>query len=563
MALAFFFYTPYGMDWGSYGYADWDYSYFAHAVPVWTIKYFHQFPLWNPYVRGGFSLIGNPQNPSPFSLTFFMSLLAGPIAGVKIGNILNAIAGMAGMYVLMGYFNTVWIARILAALVLAFNGTVAYHLSQGHFMWMTMMYWPWMMLFFLKGLDNRLWIYPAALMLSLQFWGASTSVLAFTAAVLLLLAVFFALRDKKIGHLLRFAELMGAFVIFSAPRLFMVMETLYRFPRVIGNEDIQIPWKVFYYAFFCRDQLHDHVQGLVVREYSAYVGLIPCILTVVLFFQWKKFWPYLCLLLFALVMAFGNAPYSPFWPVFHAIGGGYFHFSTRSFLIAVFFIALSSGLALSYVLECWQTKYPAIVLIALAALVFVMVDFVLVLSPLRQLSVANARQYEGFQSNIPFSQLDVSLKQEFRYSNSFMMDLLLRNTGTSNGYEALPVPSFVHARNAPGYRGEFYLQGGAGNIAVASWSPNRWDVKLNLLSRDVLMVNQNFDPGWKTEPPRKVLNVNGLLGVELTPDDPEIVFYYCPFNFILGCWITFLGLLAIIWDMAIARRGSNKIRGAY
>ena len=152
VALAVSFYAPIGMDWGVYGKADWDYSTFLHAVPAWTVKYFHEFPLWDPYLRGGSTLIGNPQNPSPLSLTFLLSLIAGPVAGIKLGNILNAVVGMAGMYVLMGYFDTIWIARILAAVVLAFNGTVAYHLSQGHFMWMMTMYWPWMIFFFLKGI---------------------------------------------------------------------------------------------------------------------------------------------------------------------------------------------------------------------------------------------------------------------------------------------------------------------------------------------------------------------------------------------------------------------------
>lgn len=549
MALAVSFYAPLGMDWGAYGQADWDFSNFVHAVPVWTVKYFHEFPLWDPYLRGGSTLIGNPQNPSPLSVTFLLSLIAGPVAGIKLGNILNAVIGMAGMYMLMGYFDVIWIARILAAVVLAFNGAVAYHLSQGHFMWMMTMYWPWMILFFLKALDNRRWVYPAALILSLQFWGAATSSFAFAVAILVLLTLLFAWRDKKAGHLLRFAEMMGAFVVFSAPRLFMVMETLYRFPRVIGNEDMQVPWSVFYYAFLCRDQVHNHVPGLKVDEFSAYVGLIPWVLAALLFFQWKKCWPYLCLLLFSLVMAFGNSPYSPFWPVFRMLGGGYFHFSTRSFLMSVFFIAMASGLSLSYLVLRWREKYPAVAFIACAGVIFVMVDLFAVLSPLRQFAVANARQYEDFQPGIPFSQLDVTLKQEFRYSNSFMMDLLLRNTGTANGYDALPTPLHVLAKNSPHYRGEFYLQDGVGKLDIVSWSPNKWDMKVQVPQKDVLMINQNFDPGWRTDPPRKTLNVGGVLGVEVTPEDPEIVFYYLPFNFILGCWVSLLGLIAVGWDI--------------
>jgi len=552
--LAVLFYGPVDGDWQSYGTADWDYSNFMHAVPAWSIKYFHELPLWNPYVRGGCSLIGNPQNPSPFSLTFLLSLLAGPIAGVKLGNILNAVVGMTGMYVLMGYFNTLWIARILAAVVLAFNGTVAYHIAQGNFMWMMAMYWPWMMLFFLKGLDKRLWMYPAALMLSLQFWGGGTYPFAFVIWIFVLLTVFFAWRDKRAGYGLRLAEMIAAFVVFCAPRLFMVMETLYRFPRVTLNDSSQVPWSVFYYAFLCQDQIHDHLPGLTVTEFSAYVGLIPCALTVVLFFHWKKFWPYLCVLLFSLIMALGNSPYSPFWPVFHALGAGYFHFSTRSFLISVFFVAFTGGLSLSYLISRWRDKYPRVLLLACVAVIFVMVNLFAVLSVTRKFTVTNARPYEDFQPSIPFSQLDVTQSQEFRFGNSFMMDLLLRNTGTANGYDALPIEPHVHAKNSPMYRGEFYLQNGPGLLELASWSPNRWDVKIRVPHRDILVVNQNFDFGWRTSPPKPLVNVNGVLGVEVTPEDSVIVFQYLPFNFILGLWVSVLGLIAMAWDLGQAKR---------
>ena len=547
--LALLFWSPLWMDLNSYGVADWDFSNFRHAVPAWSVKYFHAFPLWDPYLRGGTTLIGNPQNPAPFSVTFLMSLLVGPLAGLKWGNIFNAVAGMAGMYVLLGRFNTVWVARILAALLLAFNGTVIYHVSQGQFMWMMTMYWPWMIFFFLKGLDERLWVYPAALMLSLQFWGGGTYPFAFAILIIGFLAVLLALRDKKAGYLLRFAETMGAFVIFSAPRLFMVVETLYRFPRVTLNEDALVPWSTFYYGFLCPDQTHEHLLNLKVSEFSAYVGLIAIVLTVIVFFQWKKFWPYLCILLFSLVMAFGNSPYSPFWPVFHGLGAGYFHFSTRSFLISVFFIAMASGIALSYLVLLWKERFPWIAWIALAGTVFVMGDLFVVLSPVVKSSVTMARPSRDFDPSEDFKQIEVSEKQRYRFGNSSMVDLLLSNTGSSNGYDALPIPSYARPLKDPQYRGEFLLQNGLGKIQGVSWSLDRWEVKLNLSGKDILIVNQNFDPGWKTNPPKNILNVKGLLGVEAGPEDTSIVFYYFPFNFMIGMWVSLMGLIAIGWDI--------------
>jgi len=544
--LAVYFYSA---GWGVLGKDDWDELTFLHAVPAWTIKYFHQFPLWDPYLRGGSSVIGNPQNPSPLSISFLLSLIFGPLAGIKLGNILNAVIGMAGMYVLMGFWDTIWIARVLAAVVLACNGAVVYHVEQGQYMWMMTMYWPWILFLFLKGLEKRAWMYLAALALSLQFWGGSTYPFAFDIAILALLTTLFALRDKKAAYFFRFTEMMAAFVIFSAPRLFMAIETLYRFPRVTINEDTQVPWNIFYYAFLCRDQVNNHIPGLKIDEFSAYVGLIPLILAVVLFYQWKKYWPYLCVLLFSLGLGLGNSLYSPFWPVFHLLGAGYFHFSTRSFLISVFFIALTCGLSLSWLVLRWREKYPIIVLIACAGVVFVMFDLVIVLSPVRQFALTDERSYQDFQPGIPFSQLEVNDKQRYRFGNSSMMGLLIKNAGTSNGYDALPITSHVRPSNSQGYKGEFYLQDGSGKLEMVSWTPNKWDVKVEVFQKDILVVNQNYDPGFRCDPPRKVLDIDGLLGVEVSPEDTRLVIYYLPFNFVLGLFVSLLGLVAIGWDI--------------
>lgn len=551
--LAVFFYAPWGSGWQVYGTDDWDYSNFMHAVPAWSLKYFHRLPLWDPYLRGGSTLIGNPQNPAPLSLTFLMSLIAGPVAGIKIGNILNAVIGMAGMYVLLRYFDAIWIARVLAGAILALNGTVVYHTSQGQFMWMMTMYWPWMLLFFLKGLKERLWIYAAALMLSLQFWGGGTYPFAFALSAFGLLAVLLALRDKKGGYLMRWAEMLAAFVVFSAPRLFMVMETLYRFPRVTVNEDAQVPGSVFYYALLCRDQIHNHIPGLKIDEVATYVGLIPCLLAAALFFQWRKFWPYLCVLIFSLALALGNSPGSVLWPVFHLLGGGYFHFSTRSLLISVFFIAMAAGLSLSYLVVRWGAKYPAVAGMACATAIFVLVDLCVVLAPVRNFAVTNAAQHQHFDPANPFSQLEVTEKERYRFGNSSMLDLLLHNTGTSNGYDALPIPVHVLPRNSAGYRGEFYFQNG-GVPQIVSWQPDRWQLRLGASTTDILVVNQNFDPGWKTDPPAKLVNAGGLLGRPVSPSDRSMVFYYLPFNFVLGCWVSFLGLLAAGWDIYSVHR---------
>jgi uncharacterized membrane protein YfhO len=76
-------------------------------------------------------------------------------------------------------------------------------------------------------------------------------------------------------------------------------------------------------------------------------------------------------------------------------------------------------------------------------------------------------------------------------------------------------------------------------------------VKLQVIKRDILVVNQNFDFGFRTDPPRKLINVGGLLGVEVSPQDSRLTIFYLPFNFMLGLWVSLLGLMVIAWDWCI------------
>ena len=105
---------------------------------------------------------------------------------------------------------------------------------------------------------------------------------------------------------------------------------------------------------------------------------------------------------FSLGMALGNSPYSPFWPVFHFLGGGYFHFSTRSFLISVFFIAMVRAFIVLFG-SALAGKISHCCFYRVLGVVFVIAIF-LPSSHRSAVMVTNARQYHDFEPSIPFSQ---------------------------------------------------------------------------------------------------------------------------------------------------------------
>ena len=135
--------------------------------------------------------------------------------------------------------------------------------------------------------------------------------------------------------------------------------------------------------------------------------------------------------------------------------------------------------------------------------------------------------------------------------------MLPLNIGIVNGYDALPIVSHARVQGTSGYRGEFYLQNSPVLPKVVSWVPDRWVVRTQVDHPDVLVVNQNFDPGWRTVSGEKPVDVNGLLGVPVAAGVQEVQLYYMPFSFLLGLWVCLAGLVLIGWDIFNLRYRSN------
>ena len=182
---------------------------------------------------------------------------------------------------------------------------------------------------------------------------------------------------------------------------------------------------------------------------------------------------------------------------------------------------------------------------------------------------------------------------------SAMYPAFLRNEGTLNGYEPTHFPTRALAYNDPNYQGEVFFIGTEQNnetkVHLLYWSPNKiianvtnasavpslplrgtkqsddtstleshgspgavLSVKDGSLPRlatpvcstaqafrvGTLVLNQNFAKDWKaisTVPKRvrrPVESYNGLVSTHLFVGDKQIVFYYLPVSFIIGCVIT-------------------------
>ena len=137
----------------------------------------------------------------------------------------------------------------------------------------------------------------------------------------------------------------------------------------------------------------------------------------------------------------------------------------------------------------------------------------------------------------------------------------LANRGTTRGYGVVPVPSRAAPAERRDYRGEAYLVGAGGEVRLAQWTPNRLVLDVRAEGRGVLVVNQNYLPGWSArretaedEGPAAVISHAGLLAVRVAPEHRRVVLRYLPRSFVVGAVMSVATLLALVL-LGLRRRG--------
>jgi len=163
-----------------------------------------------------------------------------------------------------------------------------------------------------------------------------------------------------------------------------------------------------------------------------------------------------------------------------------------------------------------------------------------------------------------------------RPSNADMYRNLRRGVGTIDFQAAVRLPThavpalFIRrdgsAKRNPDYRGEVVLSNGKGSAKLEMLSPNRLVVHVALERPSVLIVNQNFDSGWRSNVGRPFPS-RGLLSVRVDqPGERDVVFHYCPiFDYVaLFCSAAALGVWVGIWIYLGRRPGGiiSRLLGA-
>jgi hypothetical protein len=533
---------------------DWDFSYEMAWTPYYTIRHFHQLPLWNPYKCGGLPMLANPQSRI-LTPMFFLQLLFGPVLGLHLEVILHLAIAWAGGYLLARTLGMSRFAALAAATLFPASSWFYLHLGEGHAVMLPFAYLPWLVLCLWRAFDQRTFTYAivAGALLALMF--GEGGVYAVTYSVLLTGVLAFAvafLRGSPWPLLeVSFAGLFAAG--FAAVKLFPSRAFVAQFPRLIGN-GYSTDWRVLAISLFSPDQdkLRISPGGFGFHEYGAYVGvgfglLALCAMLAPL----RRTAPWLLAAFVMLLMSRGENSLFGFslWSVLHRFPVfSSERLPSRWFIPLVFTLGVLAG-------------YGADLLItSFGRAGFTRAAFLLLLGIIECWSVGPPNlRYALTRPELTPGPTNASFHQVWGFVNSLMFTMERMNDGAVHCYEYEDLPTHVIAVNQPGYRGEAYLLYGPQAGRLLLWSPDRLSYQVNATAPDRFVINQNYDPSWRLISGRGTVRpYQGLLSVELPAGSQRITLAYHDDAFLHGLLITLITALLAAFLIAFERRSSRQ-----
>jgi hypothetical protein len=145
-----------------------------------------------------------------------------------------------------------------------------------------------------------------------------------------------------------------------------------------------------------------------------------------------------------------------------------------------------------------------------------------------------------------------------RWAQGYFLAL---NRGSIACGEAWPVPMSERLRgDLP--QEEYLEEPSSGTARRVEWTPNRVEVDVAAARPAVLLVNQNWHPGWKASV-GEVVSRDGLLAVRLPEGEHRVVLRFLPRSGLGGALVSALSWAGLAWLAWRARRSGGVRWGAW
>ncbi len=551
-----------------------------HFATLWetarvALRDFHQFPSWNPYHCGGIVLFQEPEAPFPgpmFLLTFFWLPTA---VGMKVWILTHLLAGTLGARALVADEGGGVPEQILGMTVMAACGFYAEHIGGGHLSFTPFLYLPAVVWAFRRALaDLRYAVLAAALLAATVLEGGTyPAPLMAVALAAESLARLGSPRDRR-GLLRALPVILLLGGLLSAVRLLPVLAFLRDHPRREPIDDFLRIGEVF--AFWTT---REHGRAMashryVWPEYDDYVGLVPvalmlagAALALVAPGRDRDALRVRRINLAVLVVLVwcalgGNRGASLFkllhtLPVFDSL-----RVPSRFLGPAMVAFGLLAAAALRGGRSWIERARPAAARAAAWAAVLV------ALGVAGDVTLANQRLLQqGIDPPLPEGPASRDFFQNPAASYRRLPAFPVEGTGTRGCYVALdwkPAPELWlgHSPQA------FVKPLGAGTVTATDWTPNRLDYDVRLAAPALVVINQNFDAGWRADGGEPVgpfvigtsqlsdVHAHGVLAVAMPAGTHHLVVRHRPAGLWLGAGLTLLGVALAV---GVLRRPPPKL----
>lgn len=574
----------------NWGISDWDQHLAYHEAARRSILNHGEIPLWNPYNSGGFPDLANVQS-RVLSPTFLLVLLFGTAPGLKLEITVHCALALIFGYFLGRKLGMARAAAIVSSTVFALSGLYTWPLTFGMSWNLSIAYVPLLVYGFLSARETlqKAWIGGAAI--ALIFFGGGIYVITLISMMLCLWVLLDTVRERNLRSVQALAAcgIWGACL--GAVKLIPSIQLMLAHPRNI--QDISGYSVVgLLYSLFVREQSVENFTfageswfwngvSYDFDENYMYVGVFSGLLVAcAVLTRWRKVNTQLLLMLACLGFMAGNAlPYS-LWTVLHGLPIlNSMRVAQRFRIPFMLSFAIVSGWGMDWIWQRWRWIAVLLTVLLTVDLVWVNGRVLQYAFPFPPVRVLSQGEFRHVHSGTPYDESGLITatrpSRALRPVFAGVMPGLLRNEGTLSAWESAlirdsagVVASDVLAANDALYRGEVCFAENPGaeknHAAITAWTPNRVKIHYSAVAAGTLLLNQNFDPGWKATngdrvfrytPPRPAgageSESLGLVAVAARAGEGDMELYYSPDTFWFGLAIS--GATILVFAIFVLR----------
>lgn len=502
-----------------------------------TVARYGQLPLWNPWACGGQYALGSPQTRVT-APTMLLSAALGARRAEPVVLWLLLVAAMEGFFRYARRQVGSAVAALATAPLFGLTGFTAISWSLGWVNFAGFLLLPWLLLgtrLAARGRVGGAALVAGTFAFLLAFGGTYPVPMSALFVAVEAGRALYARRGRGRWRAALWA--LGATALFTlgacAFRLWPLVETMLSAPRVMAGT----PGHSYQTLARMLFQLPESSGSGRAGNFF----LVPVVLALVPFAvlaRRRALYPGVLAAL-TLWMAAGHSAMPSLFaglrllPIF-----GTLRYPERFLVPASVFLVELAALGLAVLLaRTWRRPSPRWEWAALAACALVVGGWGL-----------QVRMFDGMARRALMMPMPEDVEQPFaqargnRWAQGYFLAL---NRGSIACGEAWPVPMSERLRGD--LPQEEYLEAPAsGSARRVEWTPNRVEVDVEAAQAAVLLVNQNWHPGWKASV-GEVVSRDGLLGVQLPPGRHRVVLRFLPRSAWGGAAVSLLAGAGLAW----------------